>query len=503
MNKVKFSHELWVEKRKSERGAALVTTLMVSMLLLTAGAALILSTSMSATNSVDSSAEIQAYYAAECGLQEALNVLRGNVATPSFTFATADNTSSGNKAGDTSTYSRLSNWLPYGNTSAYPDRVTLTSNYSSINGLAYSIQVYHPDAEGVAAPGAPPKTDNFNKSGLAPGATPEATPAWHQWHCGHCSWQYSHHASCTHKHCTAPSGSGRATVDETRLLVQSTGYGPKGSVKNMEMIVKRTTFDYNEAASMITMVGPADNSAPITMSITQDKDKQFTGHDTFSGSSTAIAAFGFTSSGAQSAADAYILTLHDNGKPVESTKTVLLDGTNTPTWLQTADDARMFLSELQSQAVTMGRYFTTASPPAANNYGSDSVPVFTFVDGNFTIPAGKKGGGLLVVTGTLEIQKDAEFQGLILVMGDDPSGTASKFKLTNDGHAKIYGALVIAPFRRVATAGTPFLGPVFDISTGGHDAEFKYDSGEVRDAIYTIPPRVVGVHEGWTVVPSS
>jgi hypothetical protein len=503
MNKVKPFDVREIVKRKGERGAALLTTLLVSMLLLTAGGALILSTSMSATNSVDSSAEIQAYYAAEAGLQESLNVLRGNVATPAFTFSTAGYPSGGNASGDTSTASRLSKWLPYGNTSGYSDRVTLTSNYSSLNGLAYSVQVYHPDAETVAAPGAAPKTDNFNKSGLPPAATPEATPSWHQWHCGHCSWQYSHHASCTHKHCTAPSGSGRATVDDTRLLVQATGYGPKGAIKNMEMIVKHTTFDYDDAAAAITMVGPSDNSAPITMNITQDGDRHFTGHDEYSGSSAAIAAFGFTSAGAQTAADAYIATLHDNGKPVESTKTVLMDGTNTPTWLQTADDARVFLAELQVQAVMMGRYFTTANPPAVNTYGTDSAPVFTFVDGNFTVPSGKKGGGLLVVTGTFEMQKDAVWDGLVLVMGDDPSGNASKFKLTQDGHAKLYGALVIAPFRRVATAGTPFLGPVFDIGAGGHDAEFKYDSGEVRDAIYTIPPRVVGVHEGWTVVPSS
>jgi hypothetical protein len=131
------------------------------------------------------------------------------------------------------------------------------------------------------------------------------------------------------------------------------------------------------------------------------------------------------------------------------------------------------------------------------------VPAFTFVDGNFTIPAGTKGGGLLVVTGTFEMQKDAEWNGLVLVLGDDPSGNASKFKLTNSGHAKLYGALVIAPFHRSGTSPFSFLGPVFDLSTGGHDAEFKYDSGEVRDAIYTLPSRVVGIHEGWTTVPSS
>src|SRR5581483_11822628 len=184
---------------------------------------LILTTSMSATNSVDSIAETQAYYAAECGLQESLNVLRGNVASPTFTFSTAADTSGGNVSGDSTTYSRLSKWLSDG--------------------------VTNPDPDTTAQPGEAPKTDNFVKPN-PPVLQP--TPAWHQWHCGHCSWDYSHHPYCNHKHCTNPQGTGRATVDDTRLVVQSTGYGPKGSVKQMEMMVKHTPFDYNDAAAAIT-----------------------------------------------------------------------------------------------------------------------------------------------------------------------------------------------------------------------------------------------------------
>src|SRR6185503_19987707 len=231
------------EKRKGERGAALWTVLAVSMLLLTAGSALILTTSMSATSSVDSIAETQAYYAAEAGLQQSLNVLRGNVTTPTFTFSTAADCGSGNKSGDATTHSRLSNWLAYRNATSYTDRVALTpaSTYSPLTGLAYSAAVYNPHPEAVAQPGEAAKKDNFGKPN-PPVLQP--TPSWHQWHCGHCSWDYSHHASCTHKHCTNGNNTGRATVDDTRLLVQSTGYGPKGAVKKMEMMAKRTPFDY-------------------------------------------------------------------------------------------------------------------------------------------------------------------------------------------------------------------------------------------------------------------
>src|SRR3989440_12613530 len=66
--------------RANERGAALVISLLVAMVLLVAGGALIQVTSLSAANAVDSTAETQAYYGAEAGLQAALNALRGNAA---------------------------------------------------------------------------------------------------------------------------------------------------------------------------------------------------------------------------------------------------------------------------------------------------------------------------------------------------------------------------------------------------------------------------------------
>jgi len=486
--------------RKGERGAALWTSLLASMLLIGAGSALILTTSMSATNSVDGIAENQAYYAAECGLQESLNVLRGNVASPTFTFSTAGDTSGGNASGDSTTYSRLSKWLPYGNTSGFTDRVTLTSNYTSLNGLAYSVQVSNPDPETTAQPGEAPKTDNFVKPN-PPVLQP--TPSWHQWHCGHCSWDYSHHPYCNHKHCTNPQGTGRATVDDSRLVVQATGYGPKGAVKKMEMMVKHTPFDYNNAAAQLLLVGNP-NSA-MTLKISQDKDHAYSGDDLYGGSTTLINAIGLTTSADKSAADAYILTLHNSGAPVltaNGSKTILLDSTNTPVWLSTADDTRALLAELQLTAQNMGRYYTTASPPVAPAFGDDKNSYFTFVDGDFTIPDGKKGGGLLVVTGNLTLAGGGQWFGLILCLGNSPTGTAANFKVTLNKAGFVHGAVVIAAFDRNAAVGSPFLAPVFDNTLGG-DTIFQYDSGQVRDAIYTLPPRVVGVHEGLTIAPPS
>ena len=75
---MKRDSKMNANNRAGERGAALVTMLLVSVLLLGAGGALIMTTMMSANNSVGSTAEMQAYYVAESGMQSALNALRGN-----------------------------------------------------------------------------------------------------------------------------------------------------------------------------------------------------------------------------------------------------------------------------------------------------------------------------------------------------------------------------------------------------------------------------------------
>jgi hypothetical protein len=144
-------------RREDERGAALITALLLTLLMLIAGGALIVTTTMSATNTGDSAAEMQAYYAAESGLQQTLNVLRGNVApNPLFvsnpsggvadlnkiSFSKAVSTSTSNVSGDTAA-PRLSRWLSYSST--YADRVTLSNNYTPLNGTAFNTTLSDPD----------------------------------------------------------------------------------------------------------------------------------------------------------------------------------------------------------------------------------------------------------------------------------------------------------------------------------------------------------------------
>lgn len=149
---------------QSERGAALVTVLMISVPLLMAGGGLIMITSMGVSNTADSTAETKAYYAAEAGAQQVLGVLRGNVA-PSPLFATnpsgsiasenkmsfkqAVGLSTSNLSNDSSSVARLSRWLSYSST--YSDRIPLVANYNLQNGMAFSTSLNDPDNSQVVS----------------------------------------------------------------------------------------------------------------------------------------------------------------------------------------------------------------------------------------------------------------------------------------------------------------------------------------------------------------
>jgi hypothetical protein len=128
--------------REDERGAALITAVLVSLLLLSICGTLVLTTTTSTVNTIGSTDEMQAYYAAEAGLQASLNVLRGNVPPhPSdgtkmnFKNAVAVSTSNNPASG----VAQLSRWLVYNYPSVSADRVTLSPGYSTSQGMAYTI----------------------------------------------------------------------------------------------------------------------------------------------------------------------------------------------------------------------------------------------------------------------------------------------------------------------------------------------------------------------------
>lgn len=405
-------------QRSGERGAALITVLMISTLLLATGGALILITSTASRTAVDATAEMQAYYAAEAGIQNSLNVLRGNVAPrtgatqPKVNFRYAVDPVGSNLLTDTSTSGRLSNWLNYDYTPTgqiNPDRVTLTSSYAPATGLAYSVEISDPDS-----------------------TLPPAEPS--------------------------------------RLLLRVTGYGPKGALKRLELLVKRSTVDYDPPA-MLMMRG-ADDGTPMTFTIGNSNAKDYSGHDR--ASSAILPAFGSTSNG-----DLTIEVTSDSKDTVATPKAAMFANSALPQWLQSAGQARAFLADQRATAISQGRYFSSFSGTS----GSTSSPAFTFVDGDCTLDGG---AGLLIVTGNLTMSGNPSFEGLILVLG------GGHIQRNGGGNGNIYGAISVAKFDVNGTGG--FQAPFFD-TNGGGNASLQYDSDAVRSALNVVGPRVLGVHE--------
>lgn len=393
--------------RHGEQGAALVISILIATLLLAVAGTVILTSGMSATTSIDATAELQAYYGAETGLESTLNVLRGHrqpngiPGTTRMGFRNAVDTAKSNRANDTSTVARLSAWLNYG----VDWRVRPTgANYS------YSVVVMDPDD---------------------------------------------------------PNGTTRnadATYRPKRIQVQSTGYGPKGSIKRMEMIVQKTAFDFDPDAMLL--IRGADSGAAATFDIGDSAAKFYTGHD------NATAKPNIPTLGVTSLADVGVVTnAISKGATVEDEKLRMVAIADLPSWLHTADASRAFLNEMQMVARSMGRYYTSYSGSA----GTTASPAYTFVNGNVTLDGG---GGLLIVTGNLTLNGNAVFNGTVLVLGNG--------SITRDGggNGTILGSVYIAKFARSWPASEnglshPFLAPVVNIGGGG-TANFKYDSGWVQ-----------------------
>lgn len=394
-----------ISDRHGEKGAALIISILIATLLLAVAGTVIITTGMSVTTSIEGTAELQAYYAAESGLEDALNVIRGHVAphgiasSTRMNFRNAVDPAKSNIPSDPSTVARLTAWLDYDSDDW---RVTPTGgNYS------YSVTVTDPDD---------------------------------------------------------PNGTTRnadATYKPTRIHVQSTGYGPNGSVKRMEMIVQKTFFEFDPNA-MLVMRG-SDAGIGMTFDIGTSASKFYTGHDNAATPVASLPTFGVTHAVDKVIADNAI----SNGATVAEVATQIVANSDLPSWLQTADKARAFLTDMQLVARSMGRYFTSLNGMA----GTEASPKFTFVDGDATLEGG---AGLLIVTGTLNMNGNPTFKGVILVLG---TGVIYR---DGGGSGNIWGSIYIARFARSWPAienglAHPFLAPQFH-TDGAGTSNLKYDS---------------------------
>ena len=432
--------------RKNERGAALVTMLLVSILLLSAGLALVTSTSLSSTHTIDTTAEMQAYAGAEAGLQAALNVLRGNVApdasisTTKMNFRSAANPATANKTSDPwatggAATSRLSGWLNY----SYQDdddwRVPLTADYAPETGIAFKILILDPDDPGIIT------------------ARKVRTDQYYQ-----------------------PS----------QLIIRSEGYGPKGAVKRLEMVIKRSAFDFDPPGVMTLPGGPG-----MAFDLGNSASSTFSGVDMGVPPQSSIPVVALAA-GNVAGAQTVINGMHAASQ-VQPNAPGTLTADNTPSFLKTATDARAFLAEMRGLAEDSGRLFPTHADAVDSDGGMGTVtePRFTFIDNYGGDPvdlgANHQGSGFLIVTGELDTHGNTDFEGIIMVLG--------RGKLDRDGGGEgvMRGAFVVCQFDPNGTDDV--IGPPDLTISGGGTAKMAFDSDWVRRALDLAGFRVVGVRE--------
>jgi hypothetical protein len=394
--------------RNNQSGAALVTALLVATLLLMVGGALVVTTNLAALLSVDSTSESQAYYCAEAGINNALNVLRGNIAgSTSATFRNA------------ATNSTLSPWLTYNSTIDGKSVISLSSNPQ----MGYTVAVTDPDNTPIAD-------------------------------------------------------------QPDRLLVRVTGYGPKGSKRQMEVMVNRFLFDFNPIATILVRGNDNNTSTMTGFAIGNSNAKEYSGYD-HAHPSQSIPAFGTT----QAKDYALALDVVNNSKPNTVSgvdKVKQFDISSLPSFLESADNARDFLTSLQATATGMDRYFTSTP----SDFGSSANPQFTFVDGDCSLG---DGAGLLVVTGKLTASGNVGFNGIILVLGE------GVFQRNGGGNGDTYGAIVVAKFARTWPSSEngqdhPFLSATYDMNGGGNSTT-GFDSAEVEKALNAAGLRNMGIRE--------
>ncbi|HEX8708370.1 MAG TPA: hypothetical protein VF723_09030 [Pyrinomonadaceae bacterium] len=274
-----------------------------------------------------------------------------------------------------------------------------------------------------------------------------------------------------------------AAPEPRRMKINVTGYGPHGAVKQMQMMIGRFALDYWPRGT-VAFRG-SDAGTQMTFNPGDSSQYKYSGND--ADSSTSISGFAVTNTNDYNYVSSLISTNQVTGSPsVQKVATSSL-----PSWLQTADAARAMLTKLQAVAKAQNRYYTTA-PASYPSYGTAAAPALTFVDGDVVLPNKSNvdnlsGAGLLVVTGTLTMDGNSPFDGLILVLG------TGKVVRNGSGNGSTLGALAVASFNRT-TAGSGFLAPTFQ-GNGGGTSDLLFNLSWVQKALNATGRYVLGVSE--------
>jgi hypothetical protein len=552
------------KNREGEKGAAMITVLLVAFLLLTASAGILLEASMNTANLTDAVSEQQAYNAAESGIQSTLNVLRRNVVpnplidsskpasdpANQIDFLKALKLATSNKTGETGTQARLSRWMSYdatqsdrvmlgGANSGYAYKITLDdpdntgdlttfstngtinstgssltlgsgSNTATISYVSTSVTdlnmssgsanttlgkfVITTTGTGSSLPSDVRFAINFTmtapysgvrtvrgtiKAGLIPAATASTiqfkfdSPAY-------VLFGSSITLTSNIINPAVPSGNSvdvpinvsMTPAEPLKLLIRSTGFGPRGAQKILEAIVQKNFFNGLSAPAALTLIG---SSSGFVFKPGMSNNVTYSGDDV--ASTVNLPSIGTTNPANLNTVINTPLKTAPFPQPDDVTAEM-------PYWLQSTYNLDDTIQELKRVAQSSGRYYASGVTPP--NFGSYvTANGITFADGDVSFSGA--GGGILVCTGKLTLNGGVDFKGLIIVTG------ASGLDRSGGGNGGLEGNTVIAPYNP-ANLAAGFLGPKYDISGGG-TSEIRYDSSSVANGLTAVSNFVLGVAE--------
>ena len=391
------------QSRAGERGAALITAVLLSMLLLAAGGILILTSTMTGITARDSTAEMQAYYAAEAGIAKTLEVLRGNV----------DSSPSGTRASFRNVVCSPALWTT---------TATINGGYVNVtsdSGTKFQVtSILDPDKQNSASWCTDPAFASYKPERLrirVTGLGPRDSRKNMEVVVNRYTLEYDVKAVVT-----LPNGSGNP-------------------------------IDFDLGGSNVTSTSGVDVSGGGTISAVaiSDADKQrvnnvIDGCDP-DGSNC-------TGSGPNVTPGDPAILGNDN------TPSFLKDVASAREFLYGSEG-------MKQAAINQGRYFNSGAAAIASDAGlgaSNPDGVFTFVDGDLVLgPGSPTGQGTIIVTGKLTLNGNFQWNGVIMVLG-----TGEVYR-SGGGHGDIFGAMFVAKFPTSGADSDKFGAPVFDTSGGG------------------------------------
>lgn len=284
-----------------------------------------------------------------------------------------------------------------------------------------------------------------------------------------------------------------SSAEPTRLLLRSTGFGPRGARKRLEAIIQKDFFNGMSAPATLTLVGPPSTSNPSTtfnFNPGSSSVTVYSGDDVVS--TDIIPPIGTTHDGNLDLVEDSVAGLPPhpfNGAVVGSASNILEE---MPDWLASPAALDATVHSLASVARASGRFFASGQQPVTFGDVATAQGI-TFCDGNCTFSG--NGGGILVVTGKLTLQGNFSFNGLIIVSGRDGVDRSGA------GTGTIQGNMVVAPYvgSRVEDGIDPdltatFLSPQYNLSGGG-DSTMVYNSKSVANGMVAVSNFVLGVME--------